>query len=104
MWARYADTKTRRKKTFEQYRAEENGENGGVDENGEKKKKESRYIEFLKDKSQQGRQIRGKIDQLEAGKSPVVIGQPLHAPKEDAHESVEDVEEYMSWLYQERSS
>ena len=81
MWAKYEQTKARRRELFQRYREEEqvDGEGNG---NGEKKRKDG-FLTLLREMSQRGRDFRGKMDELEAGKAPVVVGQPLHRAREE---------------------
>ena len=102
IWARYADVKTKRKQIFEKYKEEEVDENAGNGGEGEKMKRDSGYIDFLKSMSQKGKEFRGRMDQLEAGKEAVVVGQPLYASNEAAEEVIENVDQYMDWMYQKR--
>ena len=99
-WSRYADTKTRRKQLFEKYREEDEDDEKTDGESAEMKKRERSYIDWLQSMSQRGREYRGRMDQLEAGKVPVVIGQPLFASTEAVGEEIEDVDQYMDWMYQ----
>lgn len=98
MWARYADVKSKRKEIFEKAR-EEDAEEG---EEGKKSKKVNRYREFLGSMSEQGRAFRVKVDRMEKGKVPVVVGRPVVGPEEvvgSEQDGVEGVEQYMEWLY-----
>ena len=78
VWARYEDTKEKRKRFFEKLRNEEEDEGA--------EKRENPYIEFLKSMSHRGREFRGKREEIEAGKEPVVVGQPSYASKAAAEE------------------
>ena len=96
IWARYEDLKSRRKAIFDKLRKEDETENGGDEEGVDKKKKT--YIDFLKSMSQRGRAFRERIDELEAGKEPVVVGQPFGRVEESA-EKIETLDDYFGWLY-----
>ena len=99
MWARYEDMKSRRKGIFEQYRKEkeDEAEEGGEEGVG-KKKKRNGYIEVLRSMSQAGRDFRERLDELDALKAPVVVGQPLYSA-DGGGESIEGLDDYLGWLY-----
>ena len=97
MWARYEQTKAKRKEVLEQYRDED--DEIPADEMSSKQKRSKGYIDFLRQVSQRGREFRGKMDELEAGKKPVVVGRPVQAPLDEMEDKVEDVDEYVGWLY-----
>ncbi|KAK3713899.1 hypothetical protein LTR37_008149 [Vermiconidia calcicola] len=90
MWARYVAMKARRRDMFQKYRKEEGKE---------EERKEDGYITLLKSMSRQGREFRGRIDELEAGREPVVVGQCLSGLNAEVGEDVGSVEEYMRWMY-----
>jgi hypothetical protein len=97
MWARYEQMKARRKAAFAKFDSGEDEDEPETTARGKgpKQKKDDRYIEFLKSMSKQGREFRDRVDEMEAGKTPVVVGQPFR----EESETVGDVGEYMSWLY-----
>ena len=104
MWARYVQMKQRRKDLFEKFRNDDdeggnNGEEGG--ELTSKQKRDKAFTDLLKSMSQSGREFRNKMDQLEAGRDPVVVGQPVHRTHlvSDTEQEVSSVEQYMGWLY-----
>ena len=83
---------------FERLKSEEEDSNG----NGEltsKQKREKAFTEFLRSMSQSGREFRNKIDKLEAGKEPVIVGQPLQASSKIVDEGIGTVDQYTAWLY-----
>ncbi|KAF7192608.1 mRNA degradation protein, mitochondrial [Pseudocercospora fuligena] len=94
-WAKYEDCKARRKFAFD-HDAEE--EDAGDPESEAKAQKSEQYIRFLKGMSDKGRQIRSKIDELEAGKEIVRVESPLPRHRE----SVDSLEDYMQWMYREK--
>lgn len=94
MWTRYEDMKSRRKAVFEQLLVEKAEDES--EEEGEKKKRGG-YVELLKSMSQEGRVLREQMDELDAGKPPVVVGRPLAG--ERVEEQVESLDDYMAWLY-----
>jgi hypothetical protein len=96
IWSRYEDLKSRRKAIFDKLRKENEDENGGDEDGGDKKK--NAYIDFLKSMSQQGRAFRDRINELEAGKEPVVVGQPF-GKVEDGVGTIEELDDYLGWLY-----
>ncbi|KAK3715427.1 hypothetical protein LTR37_007155 [Vermiconidia calcicola] len=94
MWARYVAMKARRRDMFQKYRKEEGKE---------EERKEDGYITLLKSMSRQGREFRGRIDELEAGREPVVVGQGSSSSlKVEGGEDIGSVEEYMRWMYGKR--
>jgi hypothetical protein len=99
MWARYEDMKSRRKGIFEQYRKEKEDEVEQGSEEGVGRKKRKGYLEVLRSMSQQGRVFRERLDELDAGKVPVVVGQPLHTTTKGGKDNIEGLEDYLGWLY-----
>ncbi|EME81983.1 uncharacterized protein MYCFIDRAFT_115596, partial [Pseudocercospora fijiensis CIRAD86] len=67
-WSKYEDCKARRKFAFDRDAEEEDA---GDPESDAKAQKIDHYMRFLKSMSDKGRQIRSKIDELEAGKEIV---------------------------------
>ena len=96
IWSRYEDLKSRRKSIFDKVHKENEDENGS--EEGSVDKKKNGYVDFLKSMSQQGRAYRDRINELEAGKEPVVVGQPFGKVEETAG-TIEGVDDYLGWLY-----
>ena len=99
MWARYEDMKSRRKGIFEQYRKEKEEEAVDGSEEGGGQKKRDRYIEVLQSMSREGRAFRERLDELDAGKEKVVVGQPLYTATEGIKENIEELDDYLGWLY-----
>lgn len=99
-WARYEDMKFSRKQAFaENTEEDEEGEGAGAS------RQPNYFMQWLQKLSAKGREFRGKLDQMEAGRVPVVVGRPVSSSQDDEAESVsseegvKDVDEYMQWLY-----
>lgn len=99
MWARYEDMKTRRREIFAKTKNNQDGEENEENGNDKKKEKGDKYIEFLQSMSQKGRDFRGRMDALDAGKAPVVVGQPFYAAEGAGDERIGGLDDYMGWLY-----
>lgn len=115
-WAQYEDVKTRRRVTFERAQGEP-GEDGLVEV-----KKESYYIQNLREMAARGREFREKIDEMEAGFEAIVLDSPLSKayvtgkaeetapsmPEKSSglqdREPGASVDDYMRWLYSHQSS
>ena len=96
MWARYENTKGRRRGVLEKNLKDKAQENEEKDGNGKKK---GGYVDFLKSMSEKGRAFRDKMDEVDAGKVPVVVGQPLYASEDAIENKIEGVDDYLGWLY-----
>lgn len=113
-WARYDDTKTRRRMNYEKFKTEE-----GDEAIGGEKRKENYFIQTLREMSAKGAEFRAKIDEMEKGREKVVFGVPVkkaddaeaavggvaaESANEEQRWEVENVEEYMGWLYGHQDS
>ncbi|KAK4501517.1 hypothetical protein PRZ48_007326 [Zasmidium cellare] len=91
-WALYEDCRARRKYAL----TERDDEDGGADPDSDgQSRRENGYMKLLKGMAAQGRAFRQKIDALEADQDAVRVDQPL--PRE--REKIEDVDDYMKWMY-----
>lgn len=96
-WALYEDCRARRKYALSE-REDEDGADAESD--GKSRQEDSSFIKYLKDMAKQGQVFRDRIDGFDAGKEVVRVDQPL--PKE--REGIEDVEDYMAWMYGSKQS
>lgn len=90
-WALYEDCRARRKYAF----TEREDEDGGDPESEGKSRQSNSFIKLLKDMAADGKAFRDRIDVMEAGKEAVRVDQPL--PRQ--REAIDDVEDYMAWMY-----
>ena len=99
MWARYEQTKARRRDLFAKFISD--GEEDAdappkAKEEVRKMRKNESYIAMMKSMSKKGREFRDRADEMEAGSEKVVVGHPLKG------EGVEGVDDYLGWLYGKR--
>jgi hypothetical protein len=67
------------------------------------------YINMLKDLSEKGRKIRAGLDEKAANQPKIVVGMPYVKPENSQTASADDVsiesvDDYLSWLYNEKIS
>lgn len=101
----YTGAKMRRRRVYEK-----------LDSNLDKKDSDSteltyndHYINMLKELSEKGRNIRAGLDQKAANQPKIVVGMPYFKPEESEKTntddvSIESVDDYLTWLYKEKTS
>jgi hypothetical protein len=67
------------------------------------------YINMLKDLSEKGRKIRAGLDEKAANQPKIVVGMPYVKPEKSQTAntddvSIESVDDYLTWLYNEKAS
>ena len=77
-WARYEEAKARRREALANDQdVDEDVANEAVADKVKEKKLPDSYIRFLQRLSEKGKQFRTKLDALEEGRVPVIVGQPI---------------------------
>jgi hypothetical protein len=116
MWPMYEQMKARRRDLFARFDegTSEEEEGAEVDKDTvlrrgkvkdkekpkekQREKKNKQYLDFLRGMSKQGREFRDRVEEMEKGKVPVVVGWK-NGEVRAAEEEVDGVEGYMEWLY-----